>query len=627
MLILKLHKTISSANIFIRNRGYNMNKKNIIMNLIIIITMILSFFIIDFGIRYFIYENYKFYSYYNLAPNLFTLSTITLFIGIFYILPKKKRRIFYLITLLISNFIGFSQYLHFKNLDRFYGINDIFLLREGSKYFGHALNKIDIKILSIILISLMLSIIVIKLSKKYNETYRDKLYFIFLIGFTILCSLSLFICAKFRLGKEINEAYDASLSPLEVYNSFNDPNKNMQVVGMYTSLSRGFNLYINKKFNNNHKELIKEINEYLDKNHKELETNEYTGVFKDKNIIVILMESIDTFLINEEVMPTLYKLSKEGIDFTNRYSPTFGSGETINSEFALNTSLYTSLEGNIYNYENTYKYSLANMFKNSGYSAISIHYNSGYFYNRSNFHPNLGYEKHYALLDTNDNDGFNYEYDSNLIKSPITKDIIIRDNKFLSFITTYSTHLPYDDTNNKCLNNPNNFKVKDKELECIYNLAYDTDLMLKLLIEELSNKNKLNDTALVLVSDHYLYGYTNVTNYKKTSNTYLLQHTPFIIWNNNIEHKNINKLVDTTDILPTILNMFGIEYNPNLYVGEDTFSSYHNNYIYFNEDIYYKDNTLYDKTYNYGDKEIYNQIKETIKFNNNLIETNYLKND
>ena len=88
----------------------NKNKKNIIMNIIIIILMTLSYFIIDIGIRYLSYDTYQFYSYKLLSPSLFTLSWISLFIGIFYLIPKKKRQIYYIITL------SFLMQLHYQYL-------------------------------------------------------------------------------------------------------------------------------------------------------------------------------------------------------------------------------------------------------------------------------------------------------------------------------------------------------------------------------------------------------------------------------------------------------------------------------------------------------------------------------
>lgn len=600
------------------------------MNILIIILMVISYLIVDFGIRYLTYDSYQFYSYTYFAPTLFSLGWISLFIGLFYLIAKKYRRLIYLISLFIFNLIGYSQYLHFKILDRFYGISDLFLVKEGGSYFKYAIFKSDIKIFVIMIMSLGLGILVFFLSRKYHELYRDKIYFGFVLVFTILCVSGFFICAHFRLGQdEGSSSFDSALNAISVYNDFNNPNKNMQVVGMYENVFRGVYVYIRNNSNSNKDEAEDYVVSYIKENKKDRIDNEYTGKFKDKNIIFVLMESIDDFLVNDEIMPTLSKLESEGINFTNRYSPVFGGGATINSEFAVNTGLYTSMDNNVYNLDNTYRTSLANMFKDNGYSVVSIHYNNGYYYNREEFHKNLGYSYHYALLDRDDvyNDKYDYSYDSNLINSDSVYDLIVREDKFLSFITTYSAHLPYDISNYRCLSNKYDLVSSDgdSEFTCVMNMARETDEMLRLLIERLDEGNRLDDTILVLVSDHYMYGYSYVNEKKKTDNEYLLQHTPFVIWGSDMEHEDIDLLADTADILPTILNLFGIDYDPNLYVGEDVFSNNRDEYIYFSDDIYFDGKKLYNANSGAGSRQIYDDIRGKIKFNNNLIISDYLK--
>ena len=127
-------------------------------------------------------------------------------------------------------------------------------------------------------------------------------------------------------------------------------------------------------------------------------------------------------------MPTLTNIKNTGIDFVNRYSPSFGGGSTINTEFASLTGLYATVtEKPIFRYDdNSYDYSLPNLFKNNGYLVNSLHMNTGSFYNRENFHLTLGFENHYALSDLIDNT--NFEYDTNLIKNNDSYNYII--NKF-----------------------------------------------------------------------------------------------------------------------------------------------------------------------------------------------------
>jgi phosphoglycerol transferase MdoB-like AlkP superfamily enzyme len=122
-----------------------------------------------------------------------------------------------------------------------------------------------------------------------------------------------------------------------------------------------------------------------------------------------------------------------------------------------------------------------------------------------------------------------------------------------------------------------------------------------------------------------MYGYSGLSNIKQEKNQYLLQKTPFIIWNKNIKHENIDKLVDTADILPTILNMFNIDYDSRFYVGEDVFSDNRDNYVYFDNDVYYDGKNLYDIDNKSSNQEIYTKIRNKIDFNKYLIDSNYLK--
>jgi len=601
--------------------------KKIFLNILMISLIIASFLTLDIGLRYLTYNDYKFYNYTSFPPIGFSLSWIFLLIGILLFLPQKLKKILYILSLTLSIIITYSQYLHFKIMGRFYGISDVLLVKEGAEYFRYAIEKTNISILLVLITSIIFGIITIFIINKLENTKRDKQDIIFLVGMFTIFIIGFKVCAYINLGEGL-DGFDASKNGKIVYQEFSDPTKNLQVTGIYENFYRGIYIYIKNKITDNTKKQKEEINKYINENTKVLEKNNYTGIFENKNVIYVLLESIDNFLITEETMPTLYKLQKEGLNFTNKYTPSFGGGQTINTEFAMNTGLYSPNDSNIFNLNNTYNTSIANVLKAQGYSATSLHFNNGFYYNRQNFHLNLGYTKHYALSDMDiNNEEYDYEYDSNLIKSNNVYNLIERDEKFLTFISTYSTHLPFDSTNEKCLYRKYDLAGSNSELTCIKNLARDTDEMLRLLIEKLKENKKLDNTVLVLVTDHYLYGYSYVKEEKKEQNEYLLQHTPFIIWNNQIEHQDIDILVDTADILPTLLNMLNIEYNPNHYIGEDAFSKNRKNYIYFNEDTYYDGNTLYDINNYSKDKNIYNEIKEIIRFNDNLIETNYLKVD
>lgn len=618
----------------------------VVRNIIIICGIFLSFYILDLSLRIFSNQYVNFYKWYCIAPNLFTLSWIILIIGILYLFPKKIRIIVYSILVVLSNIIVYIEYLHFSILKRFFTFSDILLAKEGSDYFLYAISKTSYKIILVILVSLICMSITIFIMNKTSDFKKNKIYYIGLILISIVLVSSTRVLAVYKLGDSVDSlTWRASYRPKNVYIDFNNQNKSLEVSGIYELLFRSSYLYIKDNYFLNRNKIIESINEEIESNESNMvmsssdSSNNYYGVLKGKNVIYILMESIDTWLVDEEVMPTLYSLEKKGLNFTNRYSPSFGGGETINSEFAMNTGLYAVENSKaIYNYDkNTFSESLANKLKENGYSAVSIHTNSGSFYNRTYFHQALGYDIHYALDDMNNinHTDYNYYNDSSLVKNDEVYDLIVRDEPFLTFITTYSAHIPYDSTNDRCVDNPYNLAVDgNEELSCIRNLAHETDEMLRILIERLEEDGLLEDTVLVLATDHYTYGYEDqeyIEEYKNTDSEYLLQNVPLIIYNPSLEHNDIDTLMDTADILPTLLNMLGIDYNSNYYTGTDVFSSEVEEFVYFSSDTFYDGKTLYDSNTKVSSEDedrvnaIIKKIKQKITLNNNIIVSDYFR--
>lgn len=574
-----------------------------VQNIIIMMGIGFSFLVLDIGLRYFSNKYILAYKYTHASPNLFSVSWILLFIMMFYLFSKKKKILIYSITLVLFNILTIAQILHMKVLGRFFGLSDVLLVSEGSDYFLFALKKIDIFTCGLVLLSISSMIVTCILINKFKEFDKNIKYYACALIIGIL-SFSFFrYFAINRLGKmaEAN-SWKAAYNVKNIYIDFNNQSKNMEVSGLYEQTFRNSYLFVKDMLNVEKDKINKELDKHFESVDMKLEENKYTGTFKDKNLIFILMESVDSWLINEETMPTLTKISKNGWNFTNRYSPTFGGGQTINSEFAANTGLY-AIENSkaIYNFDrNNYPYSIANLMKKKGYTVNSIHANTAKFYNRSNFHKALGYENHYPLSDMKELDS-NYDYflDSSLVKNDQVFDLIVPSNKFMTFITTYSAHLPYDNENVNCSKNLYNLDDKNDgtELSCIHNLARDTDEFLRILIEKLKDKDILDDTVLVLFTDHYMYGYSDVDymfKEKNVDNLNLIQNVPFIIWSNDIKKKEINTIMDTSDILPTVLNLFNIEYDPKYYVGTDVFSKNHEKFVYFSNNTFYDGKLYYD---------------------------------
>lgn len=596
-----------------------------VQNLIIIMGMGFSFFILDIGLRYFSNKYLLVYKFTHASPNLFSISWILLFIMIYYLFTKKKKMWIYAITIVVFNILTVAQILHMKVLNRFFGLSDILLASEGSDYFIFAIKKIDLFTCGLVLLSILSMIVTCILIRKFKEFDKNAKYYLCVMGYGILSFSLIRGVAINRLGTKVEDnSWEAAYNVKNIYIDFNNQSKNMEVAGLFEQTFRNSYFFIKDIFNVEKDKINEKLDDYFEAIDMKLEDNEYTGKFKDKNLIYILLESVDSWLVNESTMPTLTKLSKEGWNFSNRYAPTFGGGQTINSEFSSNTGLYAIDNSKaIYNFDkNNYAYSIANLFKNRGYTVNSIHANTAKFYNRSNFHRALGYENHYALSDMKELDN-NYDYflDSSLVKNDEIFDLIVSSDKFMTYITTYSPHLPYDNENVNCSKNLYGLDNVDigSELSCIYNLVRDTDEFLKILIEKLKDRGILDDTVLVLFSDHYMYGYSDtsaILKNKDVDNLNLIQNVPFIIWSNNMKGREIDTIMDTSDIVPTLLNLFDIEYDPRYYVGTDVFGKNHEKFIYFENNVFYDGKLYYDNKNKITDKNV-KYIETTLEVINN----------
>lgn len=607
----------------------------------IILSILSTFLILDLTLRLISNRAQPFYRTRSLSPLLFTISYILVLLTTIYCIGLKKGKWIYGITITVFGVLTLTQFLHFKILNRFFGITDLFLAGEGSDYFGYVLSILNFKTILFIAILVALIIFTIYAMHKINVSKPSKRNKIIAVILTIILVFTMRFVAIKKLGTAINDkAWNSWNYPRNIYNAFNNNNKSMQVAGLYEYTFRNITKFVESKVSKTKKEDRKEVTKYFEKRSEnvEKEKNDYTDLLKDKNLIMIMVESLDTWNITEETMPTLNYLKNNGLNFINRYSPVFGGGATFNTEFASITGLYTPNNGlAAFNYDkNNYDFSLPNLFRQSGYSANSFHMNYGTYYNRKSIHERIGFEKHYALLD--EYPKIDTRYDTKFINNDeIYNKIVPEKGKFMSFITTYSMHLPYDSSNsisNK-LKEQDGYKElmdnDDSEMAIINVLSRETDNFIKKLLERLDKDNKLDDTAIVIFSDHNMYGYSKYKNNnlkKNSDDSNLVQNVPFIIWSEDIKHKDINTILDTADLTPTIANLFGLSYNPSNYLGTDVFSSYHDKYVYFSNyswydgKIYYKGEKIDDIDLDYV-KKISEEVNEKISINDKILNSDY----
>ncbi len=338
--------------------------------------------------------------------------------------------------------------------------------------------------------------------------------------------------------------------------------------------------------------------------------NQYTGMFEGYNLIMICAESFTSYMITEELTPTLYKMSNNGFVFNNYYG-TFKS-ITTNGEYAFCTGLMPNTVGKtddlkknstfLVSKDKYMPYCMGNVFSELGAGTYAYHGNNGSYYKREETHPNIGYN----TLRFRDGGYINGEFkkewkltfktgrptsDEELILQTMPDYLSQKDEngnvkQFHAYYMTYSGHHPYYDVDETDkTRNPQVFQNRDivdplnvsGHVKAYIAANLELENMLTQLLKGLEEAGCLENTVIVLTNDHYPYGLTDrefkelakFTN-KSINSTFGIYENTFICYNAGMKDKVV---VDTpcctVDIIPTLLNLFGVEYDSRLLSGTD----------------------------------------------------------
>ncbi len=573
------------------------------------------------------------YNYFDwLTPVLFSFGWLILFLGISLSLRSKVGKVFYILINTLFAILFLIQGVYYSTMGNFFDFSMMSAANEGAPYIINSLKNCN----PLVYVAFIIVIVSVFIGIKFFPK-KEKTNYIWL-SFVVLVFLVLHNITPLTLGLANTElTWSSWRNARNIYNSYNDINKAIKVSGFYEFSIRNFYMTYLKS-----EEAITEDDiEFLESAFKEEKTNKnaYTGLLKDKNLIIVQLEGMDNWILNKDVTPTLYKMKSESVDFKNHYSFYNGGGSTFNSEFVINTGYITpfSYNRNAYTFNrNSFPYSLANLLKEQGYSVNAFHMNNGEFYSRTVNYINWGYDNYYGLSEMfkyNDN---SYELDRELILQEEFSDLMFPDGKFFDYIITYSGHVPFTPNGSVCkmlidVDKEEGLIDEDEKIvmteeECVYRQNKETDYMFELLLNKLEERNLLDNTVIVVVTDHYLYTLEDISilaKYKETSNN-LINHTPFFIWSKNLRHYDVNKVSSQINILPTLLNMFGLYNNKSLYIGEDVMSRDYLGIAFFSDYSWYDGNVYVDG----GEVTNGKSISEEDLENTNYI-VNYLtrKND
>lgn len=544
---------------------------------------------------------------------VFDIVWILLFFVFLYVLKPKVRKVItctFNILLLLISLANYFMYSYFYSV---FSWKDLVLSSDGFSFIDSVFKFINLKIILFTLTSIDMILLIYKTRTKKTYKFKSiRSVIIIIILIMIFGIRGIYINNRLSITNDGWDSTEVINNDSNYYQNWTDSTRLMKICGIYEYLIKDFYNSFLKKDNSIEARLF--VNNYIDENYKE-DNNEYTGIFKNKNLIFVMMESMDDWLVNENVTPTMYKMMQHGFNFNNHYSPAYVTGETANTEFIANTGMYPSIDRLSPNYayvNNNYPYSIASLFKNEGYTVNSFHRSNGFLYNRSIMHISLGYEKYHSYVDMGISDD-NLDLDSYIIKNGYNK--IISNNKFMSFIITYSPHSPYTYNKIECQTNLSDIKtiypeLDNEELLCAYSAARETDNMFKLLLEKLKNDNLLDDTIIVAFTDH-----PNKL-VIRDDETEKLNKTIFYIYDHEMNSNQIDTITSSINILPTVINLFGIK-NNYLYSGYDALDT--------NEEyVVFKDYTYFDGK---EVKTVTKEYKDKLEYSSDILSSDYYKDN
>ena len=401
-----------------------------------------------------------------------------------------------------------------------------------------------------------------------------------------------------------------------------------------------------------------------EKNDKYLGTNSYTNMLKDKNVLVIHAESLQSVALNRtfndvEVTPNLNKLSKEGLYFSNYYSQV-SVGTSSDAELTFTTSLMPTQSGTAFvSYFNRTYIGLPKIMQDNGYYTFSMHGNNADFWNRRVMHENLGYQKFYSKKDyevNSDNTIGLGISDKAFFHQSVEKILKIKEKyeKYYGLLITLSNHTPFADVD-KYGEFPVDIKetvtaedgtesvishpyMEGTKLGNYFKSVHYADEALGEFINELDSNGLLENTVIVIYGDHdarlpqkdyvRLFNYDTLTDSLKSKDSEdyfnfdsyqyeLYRKVPFIIWEKNANYQEeVTEVMGMYDAHPTLANMLGV--SPSKYaLGHDIFNIRGNNIVSFANG-----NFITDKVYYNSQKSEYLTLNGNETISNEYITNN-----
>jgi phosphoglycerol transferase MdoB-like AlkP superfamily enzyme len=516
--------------------------------------------------------------------------SLMLFFFLVFFQPKTMKRLM-IVIMTILTILYLNQDIYHTIVENFYSVQIAGDFSLGLSFIGDAFLA-----LRLYHVLYLFPIIIVLVTNHVFPTIYDGNHFILKMPLVILLlSVFIFNVATSRIDNTRDTTLtDYAYSDRDLYEYVYNAQLTIKNFGLLTYTQRDIlNAFRTPPLFISEYEVL--IQDYLNNQPDHIE-NDYSGIYEDKNLILIMAESFDYMAIHETLTPTLFMLKNDYGFFENYYSPLYYRS-TADTEFMTQTGLFpnknVTLSMDSY-MDNTFPYTLPKMFGQEGYSSYSYHNYIDYFYPRRAFHTQtLGYDIYknasdFGLLEEHTGNGIIFDHqwqkDTDLI-SMTTDDFIYNEPFFVNYITV-SQHFQYNQSHEVAsihIDQVRSYIETTNEdipeiMQYYLATAIELDLAVQNLMETLEDHDLLEDTVIMIYGDHYAYGIEENTiwdydTHKEDQNSNDLHNVPMILYDyDQVMADTFTEYMSSIDILPTIANLFGLNMNYRYIFGRDVFS-------------------------------------------------------
>ena len=306
--------------------------------------------------------------------------------------------------------------------------------------------------------------------------------------------------------------------------------------------------------------------------------NEWTGRFQGKNLVWIVAEGFSDRLLDPVRTPTLWKLAHEGIICDNFYTPLWGVS-TSDGEYVTTTGLIP--KSGVWSYsessDNAMPFAFGHQFRALGYRTMAFHDYLYTYYDRNLSHPNMGYE-YYGIGNGLELEEVFPPSDLEMMEEIVPR--FVDEDHFMVYCLTVSGHLNYNREGN-VMSDRHYDEVAglpySEGVKCYLACQQELELAMESLVRQLEEAGRLEDTVIVLSADHYPYGLTD-EEYSElfghpVDPVFEIYENSLILWSADLEEPvHVDKYCSSLDVMPTLANLFGLEYDSRLMAGRDILS-------------------------------------------------------